>query len=154
MQKSKLAVLNIDYDQDNAAVLSYMLTRAGYAVVTCRRSDEGLNIAGRGGFAIIIMEFRQHGMSGTDLCAAIRKFDQKTPIMFFSASASLQERKAGLNAGAEAYLVKPDDLDKLVFAVKRLIDKKYEPVSDVEKKIIEVEINELEGKYHHHRRSD
>ena len=52
-------------------------------------------------------------LTGIELCQRIRSFDQKTPILFCSGAVTESDRKAALNAGAQGYLAKPFDPDKL-----------------------------------------
>lgn len=62
-------------------------------------------------------------MSGVELCRHIRQSDIKTPILFFTAKAYPDDREAAMQAGASAYLIKPNDFDKFKETVKRLLDK-------------------------------
>jgi DNA-binding response OmpR family regulator len=61
------------------------------------------------------------GLSGTDLCEALRKFDETTPILFYSGAAYEKDKEAARLAGAQGYLVKPADFDQLIAEVARLI---------------------------------
>src|SRR5215510_6474146 len=56
-----------------------------------------------------------------ELCGWLRKFDSDTPILFFSGAAYEQDKRAALAAGAQGYLTKPADNDKLIDEVSRLI---------------------------------
>ena len=53
----------------------------------------------------------------------IRRFDQTTPILFYTAATFEAHKKAALDAGAQAYLVKPVGLDELLDEVQKLITK-------------------------------
>ena len=58
---------------------------------------------------------------GSKLTAQIREFDTKTPILFYSGAAFVTDKECARNAGAQAYLVKPVENEKLVAEVCRLI---------------------------------
>jgi OmpR-family two-component system manganese-sensing response regulator len=73
-------------------------------------------------FDLYILDFRLPGLSGVDLCRLIRENGRSQPVMFFSAMARPSDRKAAMNAGANAYLVKPNDLDRLTQTVRRLLE--------------------------------
>jgi len=51
----------------------------------------------------------------------LRKFDNDTPILFFSGAAYEQDKRAALASGAQGYLTKPADNEKLIEEVSRLI---------------------------------
>jgi DNA-binding response OmpR family regulator len=61
------------------------------------------------------------GLSGTELTEKLRQFDLKTPVLFYSGAASETDREAARVSGAQGYLVKPADGDKLIAEVTRLI---------------------------------
>jgi DNA-binding response OmpR family regulator len=58
---------------------------------------------------------------GSKLCAQIREFDTKTPVLFYSGAAYDTDKEKARNAGAQAYLVKPVENEELVAEVTRLI---------------------------------
>lgn len=58
-----------------------------------------------------------------DLCRRVRKFNEWTPIIFYSGLAYDADIKNALGAGAQAYLVKPVDLTELIESIKKLIGK-------------------------------
>jgi DNA-binding response OmpR family regulator len=47
-------------------------------------------------------------LDGFELCRRMRDFDPRTPILFFSSAASAADKKRGISAGANAYVIKPD----------------------------------------------
>ena len=59
--------------------------------------------------------------TGLKLTAQIREFDTKTPILFYSGAAYDTDKENARKAGAQAYLVKPVENEKLVAEVIRLI---------------------------------
>jgi DNA-binding response OmpR family regulator len=56
-----------------------------------------------------------------ELCRKIRALDSDTPIIFCSADASRADRRQGMNAGAQAYIAKPCELEELRRTISRLI---------------------------------
>jgi CheY-like chemotaxis protein len=67
------------------------------------------------------LHHRLADVSGVEICRQIRGYDRQTPIIFYSGAVFPQEKEAGLAAGANAYLTKPNDLEKIAGAVKQLI---------------------------------
>ena len=121
MQPTKRHILCVDDNDDTCFMLSALLGRAGYEVRTASGVAEGLRLAESERFDLYILDNRFADGTGLELCRRIREFDSATPILFFSGLAHESDRQHGLDAGAQGYLVKPNDLDKLVETVTRLI---------------------------------
>jgi len=61
--------------------------------------------------------------SGVELCRRVRKFNQQTPIIFYSGLAYEADIRKAFAAGAQAYLVKPVDVTDLIESVENFIGK-------------------------------
>ncbi|MFQ6612514.1 MAG: response regulator transcription factor [Fidelibacterota bacterium] len=72
-------------------------------------------------FDCIILDRKLPDMDGIDLCRNIRKKHYYTPILFLTALAGVEQRIAGLDAGADDYLTKPFSMDELLARVQALI---------------------------------
>lgn len=120
MTNSKI-ILCVEDDRDCYELLQFVLEREDFTVVTCDSSAEGLLLARQNNFSAIILDNRLADISGVEICRRIRSYDKLTPIIFYSASAFPEEREAGLAAGANDYLVKPDDFERIVETVKYLV---------------------------------
>ena len=102
-------------------MISTMLERAGYEVASASGVAETLERAGAEAFDLYLLDQRLPDGTGVELCRRLTELTPRTPVVFFSGSAMEEERRRGLEAGARAYLVKPNDLDKLVAAVGGLV---------------------------------
>ena len=69
-----------------------------------------------------MLDSRLPDLDGFDLCRQIRDFDSDTPILFFSGAAYEADKKRGIEAGANAYVIKPD-LDGLLGSVKQFVSR-------------------------------
>jgi DNA-binding response OmpR family regulator len=110
----KKAVLCVDDDQDTCEMLTILLGQAGYDVTHAMNVTEGLALAERGGFDLILLDWYLPDGTGIELCMNIRKFDKFTPIIFYTGEAQPTELHRALGVGANAYLVKPVDTDELL----------------------------------------
>ena len=63
--------------------------------------------------AIILDRMLPGGMDGLEICAKLRENSVKTPILLLTAKGQIRDRVAGLNAGADDYLVKPFSFEEL-----------------------------------------
>ena len=71
-------------------------------------------------FDLFLLDARLPDIDGFELCRRMRLLDPHTPILFFSGAAYETDKKRGIEAGANAYVVKPD-IAGLVGSVKQLI---------------------------------
>jgi CheY-like chemotaxis protein len=123
--KPTKTILCVDYSADNAEIIKFFLNESGYQVRTCETGEAGLDLARRNDFALVMTEYRLPDMNGTDFCREVRKFNEQIPLVFFTASVQQWEKEEALASGAQAYLIKPDDLDKVAQTVGRLIEQNH-----------------------------
>lgn len=71
--------------------------------------------------AIILDRMLPGGIDGMEICAKLRENDIKTPILLLTAKGQIRDRVAGLNAGADDYLVKPFSFEELLARVRALL---------------------------------
>jgi Response regulators consisting of a CheY-like receiver domain and a winged-helix DNA-binding domain len=71
-------------------------------------------------FDLYLLDSRLPDVDGFDLCRQLRDFDTNTPILFFSGAAYEADKKRGLEAGANAYVIKPD-FDGLLGTIKQFV---------------------------------
>ena len=116
-------VLIIDDDPNCSELIELMLQHSGteYETARAQTPEEGLRLASTQHFDLYLLDNRLPGMSGTEVCRTIRRMDAHTPVMFFTGAAYERERREAMQAGANAYLLKPDDLQRLTETVKSLI---------------------------------
>lgn len=117
-------ILCID-DEEHCEIITQLLKDTGenFVVTNAGNSDQALDLMERQSFDLFILESRLPGMSGDELCKQIRRKHSNTPILFFSGMARPVDRSTALAAGANAYLVKPDGLDRLPETVQQLLRK-------------------------------
>jgi len=114
-------LLLVEDDKAMAIGLSYNLRSEGYEVVHCADGESGLATAQMGGFSLIVLDMMLPGLSGLEVLAALRKGDQRTPVLILSALSGNEKIVEGLNTGADDYLAKPFELDILLARVRSLI---------------------------------
>lgn len=119
--KPEKSILCVDYSADNAEVVKFFLNQSGFNVETCETGEAALDLARQIQFALVLTEYRLPDMQGTDFCREFLKLNAQTPLVFFTASVQKWEKEKGLASGAQAYLIKPDDLDKIAATVHSLI---------------------------------
>jgi CheY-like chemotaxis protein len=113
-------ILCVEDDEDTRELMGILIGTYGYQPVIATSVSEALDQAALGGFALYILDNWLGQSTGIDLCERIRASDRHTPIMFYSGAAYKTDIQNGLDAGAQAYVVKPD-FEHLEQAIGRLI---------------------------------
>lgn len=113
--------------EDNRDIASYIgsLLSDRYSVAYAANGEEGLQRAIDLVPDLIITDLMMPGMDGLELCRRVRADEvvNHIPIIVVTAKVSEQERVEGIEAGADAYLSKPFNVDELRTRVERLLDR-------------------------------
>lgn len=107
-------LLIIDDDPEITSALSRGLALHGYETVTENRADRAFERAQEGGYDGAIIDVMLGADSGMDLVRRLRESGVSIPILMLSALSDVEHRAAGLEAGADDYVVKPFSFDELV----------------------------------------
>jgi DNA-binding response OmpR family regulator len=116
-----MRILYVEGHADSCELFVLWFGNLGYEVSAASTISDGLRLARRGTFAAYILSSKFPDGSGYQLCREIRSFDERTPIIFYSALTRDRDQEAAMDAGAQAYLIKPDDFEKIEPTIKRLI---------------------------------
>lgn len=116
-----MRILCVDDDEDTRFLLEHLLDIADLEAIAVQDPEAALLLIEKEQFSLYIIDGQLPGVSGLGLCAQIRQFDGKTPIIIFSGHGYAKDREAGMLAGANVYLVKPD-ISEIVPTVKRLLE--------------------------------
>ncbi len=127
-------ILIIEDDADIAESLQYNFKREGFRPVIAESGEKGLRLAldEKNSPSLIILDLMLPGMSGMELCRRLRRepLTEKTPIIMLTAKAAEIDKIAGLELGADDYIVKP-------FSVKEVVARVRAVLRRVEKESIE-----------------
>jgi DNA-binding response OmpR family regulator len=121
--KKARRILYIEDHEDTRELVTLLLTQKSYEVKTGSTVASGVALAGTEQFDLYLLDSWLPDGSGLDLCQRIREFDQKTPILFYSAAAYAADHDQALRCGAQAYLVKPSPPSELCDLVRSLIER-------------------------------
>lgn len=122
--RPKHSILCIEDDEDTCALMRFVFEQEGFIVTTCSVED-CLQVVERQNFSAMILDNYFGDLDGVEICRKIRSLHPATPIIFFSGEVRQTEREKALAAGASAYLIKPDDFEKLVEITLGLIKQLY-----------------------------
>jgi two-component system response regulator TctD len=108
-----MRLLLVEDNRDLAAWLGKLLRQSSY-VVDCVFDGEEAEVALRTqSYALVILDLALPKLSGLDVLKQFRARDRTTPVLILTANDAISSRVAGLDCGADDYLVKPFDVDEL-----------------------------------------
>ena len=118
-------ILIIEDDADIAESLEYNLKREGFRTVIAESGEKGLRLAldEKGAPSLILLDLMLPGMNGMELCKKLRAeaATEKTPVVMLTAKAAEIDKVAGLEIGADDYVVKPFSFKELIARVRAVL---------------------------------
>jgi CheY-like chemotaxis protein len=116
-------ILYVEDHDDTRILMSIMLERAGFRVTEATNAADCMKLAKSGQrFDLYLLDHTFADASGVTVCEMLREFDPETPIIFYSGRAMPEERQAALKAGAQDYLIKPNDIFNVATHAAKWID--------------------------------
>jgi len=123
-----MRVLLIEDEQKTGySVQSYLKDECRFEVIWLKNGLEGLEMAKKESFDIILSDIILPGIDGIKICSELRNLDIKTPILILSALYQAEDKVQGLNAGADDYLAKPFDFGELYARINALVRRSNKP---------------------------
>lgn len=115
-------VLVVEDEPDLAVTCQRLLRWQGHDVVSVGSRQAGLWAMCAEPFALVITDLRLPDGDGLDVVRAARATPRPTPVIVFTAFVSERSRRAALEAGAAAYLVKPFSVGAFTALVRKVLD--------------------------------
>ncbi len=141
-------ILFIDDDENIRSVLKAILEDEGYTVETADTAKKGIEKSEKEFYNLALIDVRLPDMEGIALLAKIRETKPKMRKIIVTGYPTLQNAVAAVNKGADAYVMKPFDVDKILQTIKEQLQKQKEEKSFSETKVaefIETRVKELEA---------
>lgn len=110
--------------EDNEQIMQFIkrgLEAEGYLTEVASTGALALQMAGQGGYELVLLDLMLPDLSGQEVCQQLRRQGMNTPIMMLTAMDSLEDRVAGLRIGADDYLTKPFAFDELIARIQALL---------------------------------
>ena len=116
-------ILIVDDDRDIRDLITFTLHFANYDVIEAVNGEDAVAVARQEVPDLILMDVRMPRMTGYEACAAIKADPdlKEIPIIFLSVKGHPSEIQAGLQAGAEEYLLKPFSPDHLTERIQTIL---------------------------------
>jgi len=114
-------ILVVEDETKVAKALQDGLAAEGYEVSVAHTGEDGFFLFNAESFDLVILDLLLPGRSGLEILAAIRKRGLRTPVLILTAKDAIEDRVAGLDGGADDYLVKPFAFPELSARVRALL---------------------------------
>ena len=115
-----MRILLVEDDELLGAGVRDALERARYGLEWVRDGRQALAALRAGAFDLVLLDLGLPGMDGLEVLGSLRAGGGATPVLVLTARDTAPQRVAGLDAGADDYLVKPFDVDELLARVRAL----------------------------------
>jgi heavy metal response regulator len=116
-----MRILVVEDEVKVATFIQQALEEEGHAADIVHNGIDGLDLALTTDFDLLILDWLLPGHSGMFVCRSVRQAQRKTPILMLTARDAVADRIAGLDAGADDYLVKPFALGELLARTRALL---------------------------------
>lgn len=117
----EIKVLIIEDDQRVAELTRKALTSNSYLVDSAYEGEQGLSMALKNDYDLIITDVILPKMDGVTICKKIREQKQDLPILMLTALGTTDDKVEGFDSGADDYLVKPFEMRELLARIKVLL---------------------------------
>ncbi len=126
-----MKILIIEDEKALADSLRHLLEGKGFDVEIAYDGETGTEYAMLGVYDLLILDVMMPNMDGYQVARQVRARRCTTPILMLTAKAELQDRIAGLNAGADYYLTKPFDSRELLACINALLRRQGNQVDEL-----------------------
>jgi DNA-binding NtrC family response regulator len=144
----KLArIIVVDDDESIRKVLATVLEEKGYTVDTAENGKQAIEKTGKNFYNLGLFDIRLPDIEGTELLAKVKDTTPRMRKIIVTGYPSLPNAVEALNKGADAYILKPFDMDKILQTIKEQLKNQEEEKKYGQEKVtefIETRVKELE----------
>lgn len=124
-----MRLLVVEDQKDLNEIITRKLTNEGHSVDSCLTGNEAQDYLLCAEYDGVIMDIMLPGITGIGVLKEMRAKGDNTPVLLLTALGTVEDRVAGLDAGADDYLVKPFDFDELMARIRAMTRRSSEIVS-------------------------
>lgn len=136
-----MRLLLVEDDATIARSAGQFLRGEGFAVDTAGTGERALELAALNTYDAVVLDLRLPGVDGFDVCRRLREGGSPTRIIMATARDSVEDRIAGLDLGADDYIVKPYALGELAARVRALLRRPAEHFVPVTLEVGDLQLN-------------
>ncbi|MFZ2253337.1 MAG: response regulator transcription factor [Minisyncoccia bacterium] len=121
-----MRILVIEDNEKLSKYITQMLEEAGYSVDAALDGETGERMAGVNEYDLLILDIMLPKKDGIAVCTELRKGGNNVPVLMLTAMGELDDKVAGLDSGADDYLVKPFEMKELLARTRSLLRRPQE----------------------------
>jgi len=140
-------ILIVDDDENIRKVLTTILEEEGYLVDSAETAKKAIEKTRKNFYNIALIDIRLPDMEGIELLTKMKETTPKMRKVIITGYPTLQNAIEAVNRGADAYIVKPFDMDKVLATIREQLRKQEEEKRYSQEKVaefIETRVRELE----------
>ena len=126
-----MRLLVVEDQKDLNEIIVRKLTNEHYSVDACYTGNDALDFIRCAEYDGIILDIMLPGITGIGVLREMRAYGNNTPVLLLTAMGTVEDRVAGLDAGADDYLVKPFDFNELLARVRAIVRRGGERAGNV-----------------------
>ena len=126
-----MRLLVAEDERDLNRIITKKLMSEGYSVDSCHDGEEAWDCLDYTDYDGIILDIMMPKIDGMEVLRRLRKKGKDTPVLFLTAKDAISDRVAGLDSGANDYLVKPFSFDELTARIRAMLRKSFGAVSNI-----------------------
>jgi len=130
-------ILIIDDDENIRKVLETILADEGYIVESAETAKKGIEKSEKAFYNLALIDVRLPDMQGIELLSKLRNTKPKMRKIIVTGYPTLQNAIAAVNKGADAYVMKPFEVERILQTIKEQLQKQEEEKSFSEEKVVE-----------------
>ncbi len=135
-----MRILIAEDEVATAKALKLLLEKSKYSVDIVHNGNDAWDYVSDGGYEVVVLDIMMPGLNGIEVLKKMRNNGIKTPVLMLTAKAEIEDRVAGLEAGADDYLPKPFATNELIARIKAL-GRRSENYTDSVKKAGNLELD-------------
>lgn len=128
-----MSILIVEDEKKLSDILKQALKAQRFAIDVTDNGETAVEKAKKNAYSMILLDIRLPKKDGFTVCREIRKLQIQTPIIMLTALGSTEDRIAGLDAGADDYLIKPFSLEELFARIRAVMRRRRTTDSDIRK---------------------
>src|SRR5688500_1591435 len=119
--RAAMRILGVEDELKIAGLLRRGLQEEGHAVDLARTGDDGIRVARATEYDAVVLDLMRPGIDGIEVCRRLRDGGVWSPVLMLTARDGVEDRVAGLDAGADDYLPKPFSFAELLARLRALV---------------------------------